>query len=79
MVIMEIGSSKGAILMSMIFYLGKEYKEYQRKFLRIKSYFATNAIHYGINPGDTYAMSNSNIFRVMIDEYYKKVKEIDEK
>ena len=63
--------------MSMIFYLGKEYPEYARKFLRIKSHFAVNASVYGIDPSDTYAMSNSNIFRTMIDEYYKKVEEID--
>ena len=65
--------------MSMIFYLGKEYTEYARKFTRIKSHFASNAIAYGLDPSNTYAMSNSNIFRTMIDEFYEKIKEIDEK
>ena len=63
--------------MSMIFYLGKEYPEYAKKFLRIKTHFASNANEYGITPSDTYATSNSNIFRKMIDLFYEKVEEID--
>ena len=64
--------------MSMIFYLGKEYQTYSKKFLRIKSHMAANAATYELDPSDTYAISNSNIFRTMIDLFYKKVKEIDE-